>query len=1043
MISVILYGRNDSHGYNLHKRAAISLNCIAEVLTDPDDEILFTDYNTPNDLPTFIEAIYDTLTVRAKACLRVFRVRPELHAKLAGPTHLSALEPHSRNIALRRSNPRNHWVLLTNTDMIFVPLGALTGLSEAAAALADGQYILPRFELPEPLWESFPRSDPQAVMHACEELGRKLHLEEISVTYPYMRFDSPGDFQLFPRQALFDIEGFDERMIHGWHADANICKRLYLYYGGRSESLAERLKGYHCDHTRVATLAHRLDLKLENNPQEFVWGLEDPVAHHQAGSWGAPEEAVEEIDFTAGPQARYVRAVEHVLGAVQTAQYHSDANEQRNFVYYAPEHALPYLAANLTVYPRDARFLYAGNNPRMLQLSARAIAGMGFEHPLEYVPGLLTATAAPAGAVPMRNGTGGLSAAQRLTNYRALIFDFGLDPGGLDPGSIQRVTDWPRELRYSLGAVARCLETCAVESDSVKKAGGHIPDFLVLNANHYVFKKFIGQFLIAAETPFPTHVRKGRPRVGEERLYRSHAWKYTEDLMRSFFAYSTEEYSVAVVGPGQVIDFTSTSESARYKDGHWGAMDFTGTWIEGHCAAVVFAPPEGLAEDLLVCARVAEAFIGPEREPLRLRVFFEGEEVEHWTVYQRFEITTCKALLPGRLMAGKKSCRLEFRAENPQSVEKVKRARGEPLVGEDPRELSIKIQRLNFESIHRLDSALGATIDFTESGEGAWRISECFGRPDNLGTWTLGPDASLDLRLVDAIDGPVTAVFTITDAVVNDEHPDAGVLVKVNGRAVANWRIGTRWTEERRLVLPPDLLAARNPVKVEFHVESPRTPVELRWPGTDLRPLGFRLTKLRLSAAGSSKYRVGEVIDFTEGGNAIAFLGERLGPQWAPPDRYGSWTVGTEAAITLPFEEPLRTGVPACFIITDCAVSDRAPQLPVRVKVDGKVLAEWLLGPDREGHRRVVEIPAELAAGRDELTLALEIPEPRAPRSLGWGDDPRALGVRVARLAIGTRELGIPIFDAPPAPPRGMLAFARRLAVFGFHVARAVWRRLT
>ena len=33
MLSVILYGRNDSYGYNLHKRAAISLNCIAEMLS--------------------------------------------------------------------------------------------------------------------------------------------------------------------------------------------------------------------------------------------------------------------------------------------------------------------------------------------------------------------------------------------------------------------------------------------------------------------------------------------------------------------------------------------------------------------------------------------------------------------------------------------------------------------------------------------------------------------------------------------------------------------------------------------------------------------------------------------------------------------------------------------------------------------------------------------------------------------------------------------------------------------------------------------------
>src|ERR1017187_3602155 len=107
MISAILYGRNDAHGYNLHKRAAISLNCIAEMLSALDDEILFIDYNTPNDLPTFIEAIYDTLTPRAKSLLRVFRVRPELHARMVERTHLFALEPHSRNIGIRRSNPQN------------------------------------------------------------------------------------------------------------------------------------------------------------------------------------------------------------------------------------------------------------------------------------------------------------------------------------------------------------------------------------------------------------------------------------------------------------------------------------------------------------------------------------------------------------------------------------------------------------------------------------------------------------------------------------------------------------------------------------------------------------------------------------------------------------------------------------------------------------------------------------------------------------------------------------------------------------------------
>ena len=62
MLSVILYGRNDAHGYNLHKRGALSLNCIAQVLTEDSDELIFVDYNTPDELPTFPEAIADTLT---------------------------------------------------------------------------------------------------------------------------------------------------------------------------------------------------------------------------------------------------------------------------------------------------------------------------------------------------------------------------------------------------------------------------------------------------------------------------------------------------------------------------------------------------------------------------------------------------------------------------------------------------------------------------------------------------------------------------------------------------------------------------------------------------------------------------------------------------------------------------------------------------------------------------------------------------------------------------------------------------------------------
>ena len=142
MISVVLYGRNDSYGYNYRKRAAVSLNCIAELL-QPPDEIIFVDYNTPDDLPTLPEAIHDTLTGRIKELLRILGVRPAIDQRYQSRTELVVLEPIARNVAIRRSLSSNRWILSTNTDMIFVPLIG-TSLSEIVHDLPPGFYHAPR-----------------------------------------------------------------------------------------------------------------------------------------------------------------------------------------------------------------------------------------------------------------------------------------------------------------------------------------------------------------------------------------------------------------------------------------------------------------------------------------------------------------------------------------------------------------------------------------------------------------------------------------------------------------------------------------------------------------------------------------------------------------------------------------------------------------------------------------------------------------------------------------------------------------------------------
>ena len=120
MLSVIVHGRNDAHGYNLHKRVALSLNCLAELLVS-HDEIIFVDWNTADELPTLPEAIADTLTTHCRERLRVLRVRPHQHRRFARLTHLPVLDAPARNVAIRRARPENGWLLSTTTDAILVP----------------------------------------------------------------------------------------------------------------------------------------------------------------------------------------------------------------------------------------------------------------------------------------------------------------------------------------------------------------------------------------------------------------------------------------------------------------------------------------------------------------------------------------------------------------------------------------------------------------------------------------------------------------------------------------------------------------------------------------------------------------------------------------------------------------------------------------------------------------------------------------------------------------------------------------------------------
>jgi len=496
VLSIVLYGRNDNYGYNLHKRAALSLNCMAEVLSDPDDEILFVDYNTPDDFPTFPEAIADTLTEKAKKYLKILRVRPNVHARFAKRTHLVALEPVARNIAVRRSNPANRWILSTNTDMIFVPRQKQT-LSEIVRDLPKGYYGIPRFEVPETLWEGLDRRDPVSVIDTVGRWGSDLHLNEIVAGMKPFLFDAPGDFQLIERSDLFAIQGFHEEMLLGWHVDANMAKRLGLVHGSIRD-LTDHLFGYHCDHTRQVTPMHRANA-VENNYDRFFFTVTQPDLPEQAETWGSPEDTIEEVRIVDLQESGYVASLASLKNSPLDEPLRSAyVTETYNRSGYTPEHVLPFLLDIFSAAPRNWQPAWLGSPGSMFRLFVDGWRRLGFSAPILMLKGqnrrigMLDEAHVEFGSFD-----------ELAVRAHVFIFDFSRGEG-----SALRSAGSSAD-QILIRSLVNSFQTLVAAEEISIRAGSMSRRFVGINAIHNQFEGMFAKQVSCAKTPFSVRIRHG------------------------------------------------------------------------------------------------------------------------------------------------------------------------------------------------------------------------------------------------------------------------------------------------------------------------------------------------------------------------------------------------------------------------------------------------------------------------------------------------------------------------------------------------------
>lgn len=176
-----------------------------------------------------------------------------------------------------------------------------------------------------------------------------------------------------------------------------------------------------------------------------------------------------------------------------------------------------------------------------------------------------------------------------------------------------------------------------------------------------------------------------------------------------------------------------------------------------------------------------------------------------------------------------------------------------------------------------------------------------------------------------------------------------------------------------------------------------------------LERFGFDARPYFEALAREQAYQLGQVVDFTSGGNASRF---RTGSWWAP-EPWATWTAGSECGLELPL-----AGRPPGDLRLDADVgafvSRENPIVTADVSAGGCALGRWEFpfstGGGKVGRRSVL-VPSPCLAPDGRAIIRFVIKGAAAPRALGLGGDPRPLGLAFVRAALVRA-------DAPEAPGR-------------------------